>query len=212
MLMLLAQVLPPLAIIPVHGLVQLGSNSGRAIMSWRHIDWGIIRLFLAGAIVGAVAASLVLVTLTPETIYLIIAIFTLYMCWGPRLPSRALGRSGAVVIGLFTTFLSMFTGATGPMIAAFVAQKHADKFVTVATFGAVLSVQHLLKAAVFQSAGFDLRPWIWLILAMVASGAIGTWCGLRLLRRFSTQHFQTALKLVLSVLAVRLLWQAIVPD
>jgi uncharacterized membrane protein YfcA len=208
MLAILAQVLPPQVIVPIHGIVQLGSNSGRAAMSWRHIDWNIIGLFSVGGIIGAALGSVVLVTLTPRAIYLIIAAFTLFLCWGPRLPSLALGKAGAAAAGLFTTFLTLFAGATGPLVAAFITQKHADKFVTVATFGAAMSVQHTLKAVVFQSAGFDLRPWIWLMIAMVISGAIGTWCGLRLLRHFPAQHFQTAFKIVLSLLALRLLWQA----
>ncbi|MGD2167872.1 MAG: sulfite exporter TauE/SafE family protein [Gammaproteobacteria bacterium] len=209
MLAILAQVLPPQVIIPVHGIVQLGSNSGRAAMSWRHIDWSIIGLFFIGSVFGAALASLVLVTLTPRAIYLIIAAFTLFLCWGPRLPSLALGRFGAATTGLVTTFLTMFAGATGPLVAAFITQRHTEKFATVATFGAAMSVQHTFKAVVFQAAGFDLRPWIWLMIAMVISGAIGTWCGLRLLRRFPAQHFQTVFKIVLSLLAIRLLWQAI---
>ncbi|MCB1915218.1 MAG: hypothetical protein KDG52_05820, partial [Rhodocyclaceae bacterium] len=39
LLAVMAQVLPPQVIIPVHGIVQMGSNLGRAIMAWRHIDW-----------------------------------------------------------------------------------------------------------------------------------------------------------------------------
>ena len=31
----MAQVLPPQLIIPLHGVAQLGSNAGRAAMSWR---------------------------------------------------------------------------------------------------------------------------------------------------------------------------------
>ncbi len=209
MLAVLAQVLPPQAIIPIHGLVQLGSNAGRAALSWENIDWKLIGLFCIGSVFGAAFASLVLVTLTPRAIYLIIAAFTLFLCWGPQLPRLALGKSGAAFAGLFTTFLTMFAGATGPLVAAFISQKHADKFVTVATFAAAMSAQHIFKAVVFQAAGFDLRPWIILIIAMVISGALGTFLGLRLLRKFPAHHFQTAFKLVLSLLALRLLWQAL---
>ena len=35
----MAQVLPPQLIIPLHGVAQLGSNAGRADMGWRHIEW-----------------------------------------------------------------------------------------------------------------------------------------------------------------------------
>ena len=208
LLAIMAQVLPPAVIVPVHGIVQLGSNAGRAAMSWRHIDWHMIRAFLPGAIVGAVLGSLVLVALPPRYIYLSIALFTLYLCWGPKLPKLALGAGGTAVAGAVTTFLTLFVGATGPVVGAFIKQRHEDRFATVATFALAMSLQHSLKAVVFQAAGFDLRPWIWLMAAMIAAGAVGTWVGLHLLRRFPDRHFQQVFRIALSLLALRLLWQA----
>jgi uncharacterized membrane protein YfcA len=206
---IMAQIVPPQVIIPVHGIIQLGSNFGRATMSWRHIDWRVIRDFAIGGIGGALVGSLVIVSLPPAYIYLSIAAFTLYLCWGPRLPALALGRGGTVAAGAGTTFLTLFVGATGPLVGAFLNQKHSDRYTTVATFAAAMSMQHTMKAVVFQAAGFDLRPWLWLMVAMIASGIVGTWLGLKLLRRFRDHHFQLAFKIVLSLLAVRLVWQAI---
>ncbi|MGD8810249.1 MAG: sulfite exporter TauE/SafE family protein [Gammaproteobacteria bacterium] len=206
---IMALVLPPQIIIPVHGIVQLGSNAGRAAMSWRHIDWRVIRDFLPGAAIGALAGSAVVVSLPPRYIYFSIAAFTLYLCWGPPLPRLALGRVGTGVAGAVTTFLTLFVGATGPLVGAFIRQQDKDRFATVATFATAMSVQHSFKATVFQMAGFDLRPWGWLMAAMICSGAAGTWLGLRLLRRFREHHFANAFRLVLSVLAVRLIWEAL---
>ncbi len=45
LLVLMASWLPPAAIIPVHGMIQLGSNSGRAILTRHHIDWKVIAAF-----------------------------------------------------------------------------------------------------------------------------------------------------------------------
>ena len=39
MLATLGLVFPPAVVIPVHGLVQLGSNGGRAIIQRAHIQW-----------------------------------------------------------------------------------------------------------------------------------------------------------------------------
>ena len=47
LLALLASVLPPAALIPVHGLVQLGSNAGRAAIMARHCDRGVLAVFLS---------------------------------------------------------------------------------------------------------------------------------------------------------------------
>jgi uncharacterized membrane protein YfcA len=208
LLVIMAQIVPPQVIVPVHGIVQLGSNAGRAALSWRKIDWGVIGSFLPGALGGALVGSFILVALSPASIYLAIAGFTIYLCWGPRLPRLALGPVGTAGAGAVTTFLTLFVGATGPLVGAFLNQMSTDRFRTVATFALAMSIQHLCKAAVFQLAGFDLLPWLGLIAAMIASGAVGTWIGLRLLRRFSDTHFQTVFRVVLTLLALRLIWQA----
>ncbi len=206
---LMAQILPPQLIIPLHGVVQLGSNAGRATLSFKHIDWKLIGLFLVGAVVGSVIGRFVLVGLPPAVMYLTIAAFILYLSWGPQLPKLALGKSGTVAAGGVTTFLSLFVGASGPIVAAFIKQVHSDRFKTVATFAAAMSLQHIFKALVFQNAGFNLIPWLPLLLAMICSGAVGTFIGLKLLRRMSDRNFGRIFKMVLSLMALRLIWQAV---
>ena len=44
---ILASVLPPAVLIPIHGIVQVGSNLGRAAIMLRHLEWSIIPAFVA---------------------------------------------------------------------------------------------------------------------------------------------------------------------
>lgn len=206
----MAQVLPPQLIIPLHGVAQLGSNAGRAAMSWRHIDWKLIGAFLPGALLGALLGSFVLVALPPAIMYLTIALFILYLCWGPKLPKMVLGKWGTSMAGAITTFITLFAGATGPLVAAFVKQIHADRFRTVATFAAAMSLQHILKVTVFEVAGFPLEAWLPLLACMVISGAVGTWVGLRLLKRMPDRYFHRIFNIVLTLMALRLIWQSFV--
>ena len=206
----MAQVLLPQLIIPLHGVAQLGSNAGRAAMSWRHIDWKLIGAFLPGAVLGALIGSFVLVSLSPAIMYLTIALFILYLCWGPKLPKMILGTWGTVIAGGVTTFITLFAGATGPLVAAFVKQIHADRFRTVATFAMAMSLQHVLKITVFEVAGFPLEAWLPLLVCMIVSGAIGTWVGLRLLKRMPDRYFHRIFNIVLTVMALRLIWQSII--
>lgn len=206
---IMAQVLPPQFIIPLHGVVQLGSNGGRASMSWRHIDWKLIGTFLPGAIVGALLGSVVLVALPPSIMYLTIALFILYLCWGPKLPKMVLSKWGTVFAGGLTTFIALFVGAAGPLVAAFIKQVHADRFRTVATFAMAMTVQHVLKVVVFESAGFSLGAWLPLLVCMVISGAIGTWVGLRLLKRLPDRYFYQFFNIILTLMALRLIWQSL---
>ncbi|PYF80943.1 putative membrane protein YfcA [Marinomonas alcarazii] len=205
---IMAQVLPPQLIIPLHGVVQLGSNAGRAAMSWRHIDWKLIATFLPGALLGAFIGSFVLVSLPPAIMYLTIALFILYLCWGPKLPKVVLGPWGTAMAGGVTTFITLFAGATGPLVAAFIKQIHADRFRTVATFATAMSLQHVLKIAVFEAAGFPLLAWLPLLACMIVSGAIGTWVGLRVLKRMPERYFHRVFNMILTLMAFRLIWQS----
>ncbi|WP_245748382.1 sulfite exporter TauE/SafE family protein [Vreelandella subterranea] len=206
---IMAQIVPPQAIIPLHGMVQLGSNANRAAMLWRDIDRQMVVAFLPGAAVGALLGSLVLISLPSDFLYLSIASFIVYLCWGPALPKIVMGRRGTLLMGAVTTFLTLFVGATGPLIGAYLKQLYQQRFTIVATLAAVMSVQHVIKILVFQQAGFSLVPWLSLAGAMIASGAIGTWVGLRILKHMPERRFAHIFNWVLTLLAARLVWQAL---
>lgn len=208
LLVLMAGWLPPAAIIPVHGMIQLGSNAGRSLLTWRHIDWKVIAAFAPGVLAGAAAGAWLLVALPPWLWRLTIALFVLYLCWGPPLPKGALGRGGVFLASTATTFISLFVGATGPLVAGFIKQIHRDRFRTVSTFATAMTLQHAPKALVFGAAGFTFAHWLPFLLAMIACGFAGTWIGLHLLKNLSNRWFNRIFNLVLSVLALRLIWQA----
>ena len=208
LIVIMASWMPPAAIIPVHGLVQLGSNCGRAALTWRHIDWKVIAAFAPGVVLGASLGAWLLVDLPAQIWQLTIALFVLFLCWGPKLPKAAIGAPGIVIASAFTSFISLFVGASGPLVAAFIKQIHRDRFSTIATFSTAMALQHAPKALVFGLTGFMLSDWLALIVAMIGCGFIGTWLGLRLLKAFSDQRFGTVLNLLLTALALRLLWQA----
>jgi uncharacterized membrane protein YfcA len=53
MIAAIALVIPPSAAIPVHGIVQLGSNAGRAVMMRKFAEARFAMFFIAGSIPGA---------------------------------------------------------------------------------------------------------------------------------------------------------------
>jgi uncharacterized membrane protein YfcA len=209
LLVLMAMWVPPLAIIPVHGMIQLGSNGGRALLTWRSVNWRVIAAFAPGVLAGALLGSWLLVELPAAVWQLTIAAFALYLCWGPVLPAAALGGRGIFLLSLVTSFISLFVGATGPLVAGFIRQLGTDRFATIATFATAMTLQHAPKALVFGATGFVFRDWLGFILAMIAAGFAGTWVGVHLLRKISNQQFSIALKWVLTVLAIRLIWLAL---
>ena len=210
LLAIMATILPPLALIPIHGMVQLGSNANRMLMMWSHIHWPMVLRFFLGAIVGALVASQVLVQLPVDWISRAVALFILYMVWGPKPKKRAIAGYKTVFAGAITTLITMFVGATGPLVAAFIHRMDRDKLSTAATFSASMSFQHFTKAVVFGAVGFSFSPWIIPILLMVIAGSLGTWLGLKLLNRIPATYFKQSFAIIVTLLALRLLWQSFV--
>lgn len=209
MLAVMAQVMPPLALIPVHGVVQLGSNISRMAVMFKHIDWWFLGWFLAGGLLGALVGSQIVTALPVAVLQLILGAFILYSIWGrmPTVPKATpfiLGVGGGA-----TTLASMFVGASGPFAMTIVKSFGYDRFQKVGTFSGVMVIQHGLKIIVFTVLGFAFAAYLPLMASMIFAGFIGTLVGRRFLERVSEAFFKKALDLVLTLLALRLLWQAV---
>ncbi len=209
LLAVMALFVPAGVLIPVHGFVQFGSNANRALMTRQHIDWQMVKFFAIGALLGALCASMLVVQLPLQVIEISVALFIFYLLWGPKPAEHQMKPTGLALVGVLTTFLSMFVGATGPLVAAYVHRQSYDKMTTTATFASCMSLQHLLKMFVFSAIGFSLWEWAPLILCMIASGFLGTWLGLKALHRIPAEHFKTGFRIIVTLLALRLLWQAL---
>lgn len=210
LLAIMSMLLPVAAIIPLHGLVQLGSNANRAMFTAAHINWKVVAWFAPGVVFGAILASLLLVELPPAFLQLSIASFILLLCWGPAIPAVATGALGTFVAALLTTFISHFVGATGPLVAAFIKRQQQDqRQATVATFAATMTLQHAPKTLVYTAAGFVFYEWLGLALLMILAGVVGTKLGLGVLEKTSDQRFGKIFNWLLTLLALRLIWQAL---
>ncbi|QJQ95519.1 MULTISPECIES: sulfite exporter TauE/SafE family protein [Halomonadaceae] len=208
LIMSMAQIMPPAAVIPVHGMVQLGANGSRFIFTWRDVDYRRLAAIVPGILFGALMASWLLIRLPSGMLELIIASFMIFMCWGPSLPSRAVGMGGSLLMGALTTFLSSFVGAAGSVVAAYLKHISPERLVRVATFSAVMTLQHLSKAFIFGIAGFIFFDWLPLMIAMIVVGFLGTWAGLKVLSKVTNNSFDFIMKILLTLLSVRLLWVA----
>ena len=69
--------LPAGAIVPVHGVTQLASNAGRAIFSYRTVQYRLLPKFLVGSLFGAALFGMVVVTISTEYIPLFIGLYIL---------------------------------------------------------------------------------------------------------------------------------------
>ncbi len=208
LLAVMATTVPVAALIPLHGLVQLGSNGNRAIMTRRYTDWKMVLYFSLGAVAGAVLASLVVVQLPLIVIQYAVAGFILFLVWGSKPKAREMTPLGRSLAGAVTTLIAMFVGATGPLVAAFVHRNGYNKMQITATFASCMTFQNILKAIVFSAVGFHFLNWLGLVAAMILSGLAGTWFGLKILSRIPPERFIRVFRWIVTLLAIKLIWEA----
>lgn len=209
LLAVMALVMPSAALIPVHGVVQIGSNAGRALIMLRGIERRILLPFCLGSLVGAGLGGMTVIQLPPAVLKTGLAAFILWSVWLPKTTPG--GRFAVVVSGAFSSFLTMFFGATGPFVATMIKRRQLDRQAHVATHAACMVAQHGIKVAAFGLLGFAYGPYLGLIAAMIASGFLGTLLGRQLLLKMKDAVFHRVLAVVLTLLALRLLYDGLAP-
>ena len=206
--------LPPPLVVPLHGVVQLGSNTTRTIIFFPHVRWSVFLTYAPFLVVGVGCAMLVYTGTKMTWFQPVIGAFLLsFLAWRRWRPS-ALGRPplwSYAPLGVFTGFLTLFVGATGPFLAPFFLRDDFTKEEIIATKAVCQTVAHILKIPAFLAVGFaytDHSAELGVLLAMVI---IGTMTGKRLLSRLPRELFVRLFVTVLGTLAVvliaRWIWQ-----
>ena len=206
LLVFLALVLPPVALIPVHGIVQLGSNAGRACIMLKEVMWRPILPFVVGAMIGAGLGGMVVVQLPPWVVQLALGVFIIWAVFAKLPPIQ---QRYVLLGGVVSSFLTMFFGATGNFIAAMVKSMNLDPVPHVATHSLMMTFQHLIKVLIFGLIGFQFGPYMILIFGMVISGFIGTVIGSRFLFKAGGRYFKPVLNTILFLAATRLIWAGV---
>jgi uncharacterized membrane protein YfcA len=208
LLALMAMVMPPAILIPVHTVVQLGVGSSRTIMLWRYILWPTVLPFLIGAVIGAACAAPIFVSLPSAILQGIVGLFILLTAWIPQFGRFGPERGRFAFLGFIMTFLAMFVSSMGSLLAPFVATISPDRRNYASTTAALMSMSHIIKLVAFGVMGFAIGTYLPLMVAMVATASLGNWLARKVLFQMREELFRTILKVLLSALALRLLWIA----
>ena len=203
LLAVMATLVPPAALIPTHGVIQIGSNLGRAAVMFRHIFWPALPAFTLGSVIGAGIGGSLAVSLPPAWVQIGVGSFVIWSVLG-RPPKGV--RDWPLTVGAISSFLTMFFGATGLFVATFTKSQKLPRHDHVATHAALMTVQHGVKTVIFGLLGFAYSDWWGFVIAMIAAGFLGTLVGKRLLNRLDDRKFRLALDVILVLLSLRLIW------
>jgi len=128
------------------------------------------------------------------------AVLMSIFCKPPAIIAKSAG-----LVGVISSFLTMFVGGTGPFVITFVKSLGLDRLGIVGTNAGFMTLQHSLKTIVFALLGFAFSQWLLLILMMICAGLIGTLFGKRVLMTIDEANFKRVLNALLGVLAIRLI-------
>ena len=203
---LLALLLPPAALIPIHGIVQFGSNAGRVGIMLKDVVWRPVLPFVIGTVIGAGLGAMVVVQLPPWAVQLALGFFIIWAVFAKLPPIQ---QRYILLGGVVSSFLTMFFGATGNFIAAMVKSMNLEPVPHVAIHSLMMTFQHFVKVLIFGLIGFQFGPYMILIIGMLISGFIGTVIGSRFLTKAGGRYFKPVLNTILFLAATRLIWAGV---
>lgn len=201
-------VLPIEAILPLHSAIMLSSQLSRCWMLWSHINWSFAKSFVIGCAIGAPLGAFIYQYLPANAIALILACVMLYAAWAPTTAIKLNIPLGNVAIAAIHTMLST-AFSFGGLIQAMVFRQGFDKVTIMATIALSMLIMSVCKLPAYAGFGFDYRPYLYLIAICWVIAPVGTWFGKRLLFAMPEVVFRYGFRILLTIVAARLVWLAI---
>lgn len=197
--------LPAAAIVPIHGLTQLASNSSRAMFSPQDVLWPLIPDFLFGSLLGVTLFGWVWTQLPVQFLPVFIGSYILLSLWHPGFKTLMSRYENVIWIGFLQSGLSLFVGATGPLSTSLLLKQSADQNKVIVTAALMMSISHLLKVLVFGFIGFAYLDYQWPLLALITGAVAGSYLGTKIRPKAPNPSYIHWIKLGLSALALQML-------
>ena len=206
----------PLVAIPIHGVVQLVSNSSRTYVQRTHVDWTILWRYCLMLVPMGFVGIEIAQALPPNVTRALIGVFVLIATWrrswlliGTH-PERADVHRRFFILGGVVGTINMTIGAAGPLIAPFFLNIGLSRQAMIGTKAACQAVGHLVKIAIFGIAGFVFAEYAIPLALLCVSVIAGTWMGSQVLESVNERWFTRLYKGVLTLVALRLVvWEGL---
>ncbi|MEI9947717.1 MAG: sulfite exporter TauE/SafE family protein [Pseudomonadota bacterium] len=195
-LAIVAAIVPPPLTIPIHAWISAVSALLRAVNLRRQIEWHFFLLFSVATLAGSGLGIMLVREISSRILEVVVGVSivasALRVTANKRSHSVHAGSS-PVVVGLATGFLTIFVGATGPLLFTLMAKRFQERVALMATHSACITLQHLSKLIAFGTIGVVMLEHPGLLLATACASALGTAVGSRLLLRISEATFRKTL-------------------
>ncbi|MBC8345428.1 MAG: sulfite exporter TauE/SafE family protein [Candidatus Marinimicrobia bacterium] len=204
-------------VVALHGVIQLVSNVTRSVVYRTHLHRPIFNQFVMGVIPGLILAVIIILGLmkwvdvhsaSEIKIDFLKPLIGIYILWFLllRKKGKPVAENAFLWMGGLSGLVTVFIGASGPLIAPFFINKEITKENVISTKAACQAVGHLGKMPIFIFL-FDvnyLSEWT-ILLPLVFAVYFGTKLGKRMLGKLPEATFKLIFKIVLALIAVRLI-------
>jgi uncharacterized membrane protein YfcA len=198
------------AVAPVVTLAGMLGAPARIVLFWKDVNWGIVRWYLPGAVVGALAGAWSFASTQAEWLQIVVALFLLSTVWqyrfGKRDRSFPMRRGYFLPLGLVVSFFSGLVGTTGPVLNPFYLNVGAVKEEMIATKSVNSFVMNLTKLGTYTALGALGGRMVFYGLAAGVGAVAASWVGKRWLRRLSSERFRQSVLAVMVVSGLAMLW------
>ena len=212
LLLVMLWFVPAASVVPVHGCIQLASNTARVVLFRRHMHWPVIIRFVIPMPAGVYVGLQLYGMLDQSALQLVIAGFVLLSLL-VRVPGAVAGRAFPAWAYLPAGFLiggaNMLVGVLAPVLGAILRFKRLDKERTVGTLGFFGFAGNVFKTAGFVLVGFSFADYLPMIACASLATILGNLLGRRLLGGLSSAGFAAAFRIMLGLLALKLVWDAL---
>ncbi len=205
LLVSMATSLPISIVIPLHASVSFVGNVNRWVVINRFVDYRVVVPFALGTVIGVGLASPLIGKLPESAWKLLLGAFLLVATWWKPRGLQADGRHFAWICGAVASFMSVFVGATKPLVATLLGQRFEDHRIVVGTTSACATLPHLGKIVLFTAFGSAFLDYWRLGLGLVLAGVAGVLLGRHVLVSADVGRLRKILKIFVTALAVNLL-------
>lgn len=195
--------------IPIHGLVQLVSNSSRVFFLKDHVKWDFYKFYLVGLPIGGVVSTLLLKSLLEANhVYILLLLLISYAVLKPKkMPHLNIRAPYWSLVGFGTGICAILVGAVGPLIAPFFLRDDISKEEIISTKAMMQTTAHLIKIPAFLFLSFDYLEYIWPIVLLSLGAILGTKLGIHILHKVDAKMFKFLYKTFLAIAGLRIVFK-----
>ena len=180
---ILAHNFPVSTVIPLHAVIQLGSNLNRLFFFRFKVKMNIFLPFSSGCLVGIPIGGFFFYSINENFLRILGAFFITFNVIN-KFPT--LNKNKMFLTGVISSFLSTIIGVTGSLISSVVQSFNLTKPEYISSCAFLLFTQHICKCILFGLMGFAFYEYIILIMLVILSGILGTFAGKNIIYKIQT--------------------------